>query len=316
MLTLSSLRASDLAVRLHGAGLRLRTGPLVFCIRSQIPEVLQGLAALYGAHAVEESGCFADFHVSVERARGLRRWLRPKLYFGIDGSNPFAPLPGNQGLPMLEWGLNWCVVGNCHQYLILHAAVLERGGRALVMPAPSGSGKSTLCAALLFRGWRLLSDELAIVDPATGMLIPLPRAVSLKNASIEVIQRFAGDAVRFGSIVHDTSKGRVGHFAPPLNAVRRADENALPGWIVFPRYRPDAQADMAPLPRGQALMRLIENAFNYNVHRQTGFEALANLVRRSDCHTFDYSDLHEAVTLFERMADNTPLTGELSGSAA
>ena len=316
MLILSSLQANDLAVRLHGTGLRLRTGPLVFCIRSQIPEVQQGLTALYGAHTIEESDGFADFHISVERAQGLRRWLRPKLYFGIDGANPFAPLPGNQGLPMLEWGLNWCVIGHCHQYLILHAAVLERGGHALVMPAPSGSGKSTLCAALLFRGWRLLSDELAIIDPATGMLIPMPRAVSLKNASIEVLQNFAGDAVRFGSIVHDTSKGRVGHFAPPLAAVQRADERALPGWIVFPRYRPNAEADMAPLPRGQTLIRLIENAFNYNVHRHTGFEALANLVQASACYTFEYSDLNQAVALFERIADNTVSTAGLSESAA
>ena len=315
-MTLCSLPADELAYRLRGAGLRLRTGPLVFCIRSQLPQVLQGLSAMYGAHTVEEQGGFADFHVSVDHVRGLRRWLRPKLHFGVDGDSPFAPLPGNQGLPMLEWGMNWCVTGTCHQYLILHAAVLERHGRALVMPAPSGSGKSTLCAALLFSGWRLLSDELAIIDPATGMLIPLPRAVSLKNASIEVIQRFAGNAVRFGSIVHDTSKGRVGHFAPPLDAVQRADERAAPGWIVFPRYRADAPADLAPLPRGQTLMRLIENAFNYNVHRHTGFEALANLVQASACHTFDYSDLNEAVTLFERMADNTLLAGELSGSAA
>ena len=263
---------------------------------------------MYGAHGVEDPEGFADFHVSVDHAGGLRRWLRPKLYFSIDGDKPFAPLPGHHGLPMLEWGLNWCVIGNCHQYLMLHAAVLERNGRALVMPAPSGSGKSTLCAALLFHGWRLLSDELAIIEPATGMLVPLPRAVSLKNASIDVIQRFAGDAVRFGSVVHGTSKGRVGHFAPPLDAVQRAGDLAAPGWIVFPRYRAGAPANLAHLPRGQTLMRLVENAFNYNVHRHTGFEALANLAQASACHTFDYSDLNQAVALFDRMADGVPLT--------
>jgi predicted ATPase len=30
----------------------------------------------------------------------------------------------------------------------------------VILPAPPGSGKSTLCAALVTRGWRLLSDEL------------------------------------------------------------------------------------------------------------------------------------------------------------
>ena len=83
---------------------------------------------------------------------------------------------------MLEAGLNWCIGNLAHQYLVIHSATLERGGRALLMPAPPGSGKSTLCAALITRGWRLLSDEFALVDPATGLLVPVPRPVALKGA--------------------------------------------------------------------------------------------------------------------------------------
>ncbi len=306
MLSLSALAPQEVSRRLRGAGLRLRTGPLVFCIRSRVAEVAQGLIALYGAHPVLDADSFADFDVSVDPAAGLRRWWRPQLFFGVDGSSPFAPLPGNQGLPMLEWGMNWCVSGSCHQYLVLHAAVLERNGRALVMPAPSGSGKSTLCAALLFRGWRLLSDELALIDPATGHLLPMPRAVSLKNASIEVLQAFAGPALRFGSVVHDTVKGRVGHFAPPAPSVHQADESVLPAWIVFPRFEPGAPAVMTPLSRGQTLMRLIENAFNYNVHAAAGFHLLADLVQASRCAQYHYSDLAQAVLDFEQLARSAP----------
>ena len=306
MLTLAALPADEVRRRLRGAGLRLRTGPLVFCIRSQVPEVLHGLIALYGQHPVIDAVEFADFEVSVDRAAGLRRWLRPQLYFGVDGSSPFAPLPGNQGMPMLEWGMNWCVSGSCHQYLVLHAAVLERNGRALVMPAPSGSGKSTLCAALLFRGWRLLSDELAIIEPTTGLLVPMPRAVSLKNTSIEVLQRFAGDTLRFGSVVRDTVKGRVGHFAPPVDSVQRAGQRVAPGWIVFPRFEAGVPSVMSTMTRGQTLMRLIENAFNYNVHLEAGFNALANLVQSSTCGQFHYSDLDQAVEYFDQLSRTAP----------
>lgn len=310
MRTLADLAPGELARRLRGEGLRLRTGPLVFAIRSHVREVELGLAALYDQHPLAESEAegasdgegFADFHIAVERVSGLRRFLRPQLSFRIDGQDPFAPLAGDQGLPMLEWGMNWCVSGSCHQYLILHAAVLERGGRALIMPAPSGSGKSTLCAALLFRGWRLLSDELALIEMDSGRLQPLPRAVSLKNASIEVIRGFAGEAARFGSIVHDTSKGVVGHFRPPLDAVRRAGETAAPGWVVFPRYQAAAPAELRALSKGHCLMQLIENAFNYNVQQRAGFERLAGLVAASDCYQFSYSSLDEAVALFEGLA--------------
>lgn len=302
MLSLAELSPAELVRRLTAEGLRLRTGPVTYCIRSVLPEVRKGLSSLYGDYPVVEPGGFADFHISVDRVGGLRRWLRPQLSFRIDGDSPFTPLPGHQGLPMLEWGMNWCMTGICQQFLILHAAVLERHGRALVMPAPSGSGKSTLCAALLFRGWRLLSDELALIELQSGQLVPMPRPVSLKNASIEVIQRFAGERVRFGSVVHDTMKGRVGHFAAPMDAIRRADERAIPGWVVLPRFSAGAETTITPLPKARTLMRLVENAFNYNVHREAGFQALADLVERSDCIEMTYGDLDDVVQRLERLA--------------
>ena len=292
---LGALSAAELSSRLQGDGLLLRTGPLVFNIQSALPQVHAGLRALYAEHGLADDDEFVDFHVSVDPARGLRRWIRPQLYFRIDGSNPFTPLPGHQGLPMLEWGMNWCVTGMCQQFLVLHAAVLERDGRALVMPAPSGSGKSTLCAALVFRGWRLLSDELTLIDLHSGQLVPMPRPVSLKNASIEVMQGFAGAQLRYGSEVADTTKGRVAHFAPPADAVHRESVRAAPGAILLPRYSAGAATTLTPLARGLTLMRLIENAFNYNVQGAAGFEALGDLVAGSRCAEINYSDLEDAV---------------------
>ena len=61
----------------------------------------------------------------------------------------------------------------------------------MLLPAPPGAGKSTLCAGLVHRGWRLLSDELALVDMETGLVRGMARPVNLKNKSIEVIRDFA-----------------------------------------------------------------------------------------------------------------------------
>lgn len=303
----SDLPPGALAERLHGEGLRLRTGPVVANVRSRIGAVADGIALHYAAHTVDVDTGFADFHVSVERPRSLRRWVGSQVVFRVDDALPFAPLPGDQGFPMLEWGLNWCVSSHCHQFLILHAAVLEREGRALILPAPSGSGKSTLCAGLIFNGWRLLSDELALIEPGTGEVVPLPRPVSLKNASIDAIRAFA-PAASFGPVVRETMKGSVAHVQPPIDAVRRAAEPALPAWVVLPRFVAGAEARLEPLPKAQAFMRLVDNAFNYNVHGRAGFDTLARLIDRCDSFGFSYGRLADAIAVFDRLVQTRSQT--------
>ena len=290
----AELKDRELADLLAGPGLRLRTGPVVTRIQSHLPEVARGVALHYAAHPVERPEGFADFHVRIAPPRNLRRWLRPQVLFQFDGAPPFLPLPADQAFPILEWGLNWCVSAHYHRHFILHAAVVERSGGALLLPAPPGSGKSTLCAGLLSRGWRLLSDELALIDPATGDVVPLPRPVSLKNASIEVIARFAPGAV-LGPTVRDTLKGSVAHMTPPVDSVRRASEPARPRWVVLPRYEAGAVLRLEPLPRGRAFMQLVDSAFNYHLYGREGFEVLARMVETCACYQLAYGDLEDAV---------------------
>src|SRR5205809_2621268 len=204
----ADLSHQELVGHLAGAGLRLRTGPVVNRIQSRLAKVVHGVALHYADCTIEDSAGFADFHVRDSPPLGLRRWVKPQIKFQFDGTSPFLPLPASQAFAMLEWGLNWCVSNHCHQYLIVHAASVERSGLALLLPGPPGSGKSTLCAALTSRGWRLLSDELTLLDLVTGSIIALPRPISLKNASIVAIGRFAPDA-QLGPPVHDTLKGSV-----------------------------------------------------------------------------------------------------------
>lgn len=299
---IADLPTAELRNRLHRGELLLDIHPFVARLRSDIPSISEDMALMYGDFEVLESEAFADFHVEVSRDRGLRRWVRPHARFYFDGRPSFIPLPIHQAFAMLEWGLNWCVAAHSHQFLIVHAAVVERDGLAALLPAPPGSGKSTLCSGLIQKGWRLLSDELGLYDMETGLIHGMARPVNLKNASIDVIRRFAPDAVMTRPMP-DTTKGTVCLMRPPKESVARRREPAKPVWIVLPRYLRDAPPNMLPYDPAHAFMLLAEQSFNYDIHGATGFDAIGDLVDRCRCLEFAYGNLDDAEPAFRRLLE-------------
>lgn len=298
---LAEVPPAELSSRLSGDGLGLITGPFSILIRSGIISVAEGLYQLYADFEIAPAR-FNDFHVCLNRPFGLRRWFAPQVDFYFDGYRPFKPLPLDQAYPMLEWGLNWCISSHAHHFLVIHAAVVEKNGYAVILPAPPGSGKSTLCAGLVLSGWRLLSDELTLIDPASGLIYPLARPVSLKNQSIKVIRDFSRNAF-LNRPSHDTAKGTVTHLRPPEDSVHRQQEPAKPGWVIFPKWQAEVEAALTPRSQAQTFIYLAQNAFNYSQLGERGFRAGTDLIRQCDCYDFTYHDLADAVRLFDRLAD-------------
>lgn len=295
---LSELTLTELSHQLASSGVWLRIPPFVMHIQSPIPVVAEGLHALYAGYEwLDGIDCLADFHVAV---LPRRRWFKPLCVFEFDGFQPFTPLAYGEAFAFLEWGMNWCVTSYCHNLLTIHSAVLEKGGHAVILPAPPGSGKSTLCAALMLHGWRLLSDEMALLDPQTGRVMPSPRPVSLKNQSIEVIRQRAPSAV-MGPVARDTMKGTVAHLQVTASSLVQADVPALPAWVIFPKYQKAAALTVAERPKASALVELASNSFNHHVHGREGFDALANLVDRCACYDLSYGDLDEALAWFDAL---------------
>lgn len=283
-------------------GLSLRTGPFLLEVRSSELGVARGLAALYAGVLIDPAAKHElhDFHVRVERVPGLRRWLRPQVNFWMDGLSPFKPLPVEHAFPLLEWGMNWCIASHAHHYLLLHAAVLERHGRCVILPGDPGAGKSTLTAALMLSGWRLLSDEMTIIDRDDGLLVPLARPVSLKNRSIDVIRAFSRDAV-FGETAHDTHKGTVSHLRPSADSVARMTEKGRAAHIVFPRWEAGAETALTRRPKADAFMHAATHAFNYSLLGRLGFDLTAALIDACECWDFRYAQLDEALHVFESL---------------
>jgi HprK-related kinase A len=300
-LKVSEFSESSFVRELHDSGVWLRTGPFQTHLQTSIEFVARTVYLLYSDFLAFENAAFADFHVRIEPPSILRRWYRPQVRFYIDDVSPFQPLALDQAFALLEWSLNWCVSAHAYQYLVVHAAVIERNGHAAILAAPPGSGKSTLTAALTAREWRLLSDELALINPTDGVAIPIARPISLKNESIEVIREFLPGAV-IGPEASDTAKGTVAHLKPPADSVNRANEPALPKWVIFPKFEAGVSTALTDYKKANSLLQLADSAFNYCEHGAGGFEVLSDLIERCECYRFIYSNLEEAIAVFDSLS--------------
>ena len=278
--------------------LSLQIGPASFRIASAWREPVEQLERLYAAYPKPESG-IADFTVRLEPARPWRRWVRPSVAIGGDYMLPdAAPLPLAQGLLAAEMGMNLQMALGWRRHALLHASCVERDGRALVMTGASGSGKSTLAAMLGERGWRLMGDEFALLDLATGDVFAFPRLISLKNGAIGVME---GEAkpVRFGPLMQATPKGDIRHLVPRPEAVARMSEGAMPALLLFPRF--GHEAAVRSVGKSESFVRLTQASTNYVALGEAGFAALSRFVDEVPAQAIDYGSGEEAMALVEQL---------------
>lgn len=263
--------------------LSLRVGPVGFRVGSDWAAPIEQLRSLYAGYP---AAYIPDFTVRLEAPRRWRRWLRPQVAIGGDLTLPGAqPLPLAQGLLAAEMAMNLQVALGWRRHLLLHAAVVERDGRAVVLTGESGAGKSTLAALLMAQGWRLLGDEFALLCPNTGLLHPHPRLISLKNESVAAVAARLPDAA-WGPWLRGTPKGDIRHLRGNDGVLD--DAPAKPALLLFPRFgAPQATRPVLP---SEAFVRLTQASTNYVGLAEIGFRALASFVSQVPAIAIDYPD--------------------------
>jgi HprK-related kinase A len=247
----------------------------------------------------------AEKTIDMEVRVSKRSPFRPARYeiFG-DGRRLFTSRRFNELLPYLEWGVNWRVIAARRDYLQIHAATLAHHDRAIVLAGPSGAGKSTLAAGLLARGWTYLSDEFALIDPATLRAYPFPKALCIKAGAFSTIERLNLPFWRRRHYVK-VFKGDVGYVIPCNDDRSRPRVNGYPiRFVVFPRYADGEEPRFHPVSRAQAAFSLAGHSLNRKAFRGRAIAILSQVVRRAECLGLTSGPLDETCDLVETLFRN------------
>ena len=299
MTTVGALAPGELAARLK-AGLSIAMPPFSVRLETPLAPLARSISSLYAHYQINEDDPVPDFVIRVAGTGGLRRFYRRQAMAFIDTPPPYVPLPEHMAQMMFEQALNWCVATRTFTHLILHAAVVARNGKAIVIPGESGQGKSTLCASLVARGWRHLSDEFALLDPETLRITAHPRPISLKNQSIAAMKAWAPDAI-VSETLEGTPKGNVAYMQPTAHAVAEAGEPVEPVAIVFPGYGHSDEPKFEPISPARAFILMTACSVNYRELGEKGFNAMAGLVDKAPVCSALYPDTESGVALLEQL---------------
>jgi hypothetical protein len=104
------------------------------------PELERPIEDLYGSYPQLNPATLPDVTIALRPQRGGRR--RSAIRAFANGLAPYEAVPLRWALPVMEATINWFVWGHVARVLLLHAAVVERDGRAVILSGPSGPAKA------------------------------------------------------------------------------------------------------------------------------------------------------------------------------
>ena len=87
----------------------------------------------------------------------------------------------------------------------------------------------------------------------------------------------------------------------PAGHLLRIKETAKPRWVIFPKYVAGSVPHLVERSKANSMLELGRNSFNYMVLGRTGFEVLSKVIDASDCFDFQYSQLDDAVAVFDTL---------------
>lgn len=159
-------------------------------------------------------------------------------------------------LAVLENKFQMDLATNAPDAVFVHAGVVAKRDRCVVLPGKSYSGKSTLVHALSKQGATYFSDEFAVIDKH-GWIHPYRRPITIRRPP--------------------STDRRIAAENFPLNPAYSRGRLAL---LIDCKYRKKSRWNPMPLTPGQGLLSLLSNTVSAQLTPERDFSILTGTFRQ------------------------------------
>ena len=177
----------------------------------------------------------------------------PKKGISMDQLTPFV---FGYCIAMLFWQRN---------QLAIHCSAVECDGKALIIAGDSGSGKSTFTTKLLENGFRLMTDDVAIVDISSEGDIMVYPAFPQQKLCRDVVHRNHLNTEDLLYIDEDRDK-----FAVPRRDCFCEKPCKLSAMLCLSVQSENSDVILTELNGHQKLISFLENNFLFPMFRNSG----------------------------------------------
>ena len=220
----------------------------------------------------------------------------------VDGSRYGGPAIGGSATP---WGamvdarnaLVQTFLSDRDDLVSLHAAVVVRDGKALLLSGQPWAGKTTFSFRLLEQGWKHFSDDVAPIDLKTGSVLAFPKPPAIRTRPWSDFRHLWDPPPKW--LPEPTE-----YFVVPVTNLPLAEETtATPSALVHLFYREGITARVSPITPAAAIMHCASGTRSATAQQRLSpgqFARLVQVCKQVKSVELEYADVEEGLALVQR----------------
>jgi hypothetical protein len=243
-----------------------------FAFRTDQPRAAEWLSDLYSGRTETATGPSDKIYELLHRvgARGDRQWTIQLPGLDLQVKPSFGDC-----LARVEAAIATDLCRQINGLHVIHGAVVYAPEGDILISGYSGAGKTTLSLALAARGLRLGGDDIAVLDPASNLVEPVPRCFHIDEQSVALLAAVGLSLPQEALQNQFVTPRHLGVVQPPPALIRfvfllEAER------ISVPKLVPQTQAEMTSA--------LLEQTGRGRFSHIEGVNAMVQMVGRCRCH--------------------------------